>query len=814
MRWMVAFAAVLLGACSGGGGGGGQAGGSTPPPTPPPPPPVVRFDTPGNPLSVVPQLDAARAVTAVIPASGGELSATAADGSTITLVVPDRALFRDTRITMTPVSAVGGLPLSGGLRAAVQLEPEGLRFFAHATLTFAPARVVPVDRQALFGWTASGQDFGLVTPSPGAADPVVKILHFSGYGVGDGSAAERAAIGQRQAAAAEARLEQAAADLAQRERLSQLAGNPPSDDFVAGLARLHDAYRDQVVKPRLAAAADCVSGKEAMRKLAGYLRNRELHGMGEDPELFGALTELIGRVFLWCIDEAYDKCVAHDVSVLAPTVFALERWRRLLGLVPDGAPFDDHALLLLRRCYRFELGVASMAGVDPLYDATASATIPIRHLTVGGPSAIHLDGGGEYQAGGLTMSFPGCSTRVDFQLGNVVSVSSLRFVTGPEPANGDPAPVTGVELDHDFGPDWASVSQTCTSGGSTSTSHLPVSSYWRPAFVATHLDELGPAGFTTRSWTFLGGAIFATREWNRSANGAKEATSFTLRHLPGEGGDAVDPDGLAVAVGVDTANVSWLPLSGATGYVLDRRDAMGAYAQVHAGAETSFQDSGLHPGAGYVYRLRAQTADGLSPGTLAAVQMLEGPPIASYAGTADFQGTQSYTGPTVTKTIRFGGSVTLQLDRTSGDAMGALYLVNPAATRIRFATWDTAEVGSDYTRDCSLLAPASGDTVGAGGLQLAKVPNLYLWDVGLGLATPTDQRCRTTDSQGNVTVTVEKVAPALAYGSYDPLAAGDQYRPWLDGQLLQGSNAYRQVVEGPTRESLDVTGTWSLAPLP
>src|SRR5215510_4056893 len=80
-------------------------------------------------FKVAPTLDSDHAVTQVVPAGGGTVTATGSDGSKFTLIIPVNSLLSSARVKMTPVSAVGGLPLSGGLAAAVQLEPDGLRLF-------------------------------------------------------------------------------------------------------------------------------------------------------------------------------------------------------------------------------------------------------------------------------------------------------------------------------------------------------------------------------------------------------------------------------------------------------------------------------------------------------------------------------------------------------------------------------------------------------------------------------------------------------------------------------------------------------------
>ncbi len=55
------------------------------------------------------------------------MSVTAQDGTKYTLTMPKDALLSAVDVTMTPVDAITGLPLTKGLVAAVQLEPHGLQ---------------------------------------------------------------------------------------------------------------------------------------------------------------------------------------------------------------------------------------------------------------------------------------------------------------------------------------------------------------------------------------------------------------------------------------------------------------------------------------------------------------------------------------------------------------------------------------------------------------------------------------------------------------------------------------------------------------
>ena len=117
---------------------------------------AVQPPKPPGGYGVVVTVDQSRAVSSDIPTDGGAISATASDGSVFTLTIPPNALLSDERITMTPVSSIDGLPLSGGLAAAVSLAPAGLQLFQPAILTIVPARAVALAEEITFAWRGNG----------------------------------------------------------------------------------------------------------------------------------------------------------------------------------------------------------------------------------------------------------------------------------------------------------------------------------------------------------------------------------------------------------------------------------------------------------------------------------------------------------------------------------------------------------------------------------------------------------------------------------------------------------------------------------
>jgi len=153
---------AVLSAC-GGGGGGGEA--STTPP-----------------LNIISEDN--QAASAAVGEAGGTVVATASDGTTYTLTIPAGALAGQETITIVPVTAVGGLPLRGGLVAAVRFAPDGLELLKPATLTIELPQQPAATGLVGFGFQGSGEGFHLDLVEIQGSRLVFSVTHFSGVGTG------------------------------------------------------------------------------------------------------------------------------------------------------------------------------------------------------------------------------------------------------------------------------------------------------------------------------------------------------------------------------------------------------------------------------------------------------------------------------------------------------------------------------------------------------------------------------------------------------------------------------------------------------
>jgi hypothetical protein len=244
--------------------------------------PAIDFSTPGKPLNVTVQLDKKQTTSKLVPRAGGSVSLTSADGSKFTLDVPADALAVDTTITMTAVKSIVGAPLAEGPMAAVQLAPSGLFFKEIVTLTIVPAKALPVKDQIVFGYEGDGKDYHLAVVDPKSKDIKIKLMEFSGAGVGSRSDSAWATNLQIEATTARAKLMQKLGEATQNDHVSNLLGGDENETADMINSFLEQFY-DQVVLKKIAAAElDCKFAQEALDDLL-WLSRFEALLVSDDP---------------------------------------------------------------------------------------------------------------------------------------------------------------------------------------------------------------------------------------------------------------------------------------------------------------------------------------------------------------------------------------------------------------------------------------------------------------------------------------------------------------------------------------------------
>jgi hypothetical protein len=289
-----------------------------------------------GPIVVPPSLgtagDASRAATqAVAAASGGSLTATAADGTAYSLQIPAGAVVDDVTITMTPLVGVAGLPAGSQFVAGVQFGPDGLQLYKPAILTITlPAGV---DASQIAGLEYEGQGAAVrLTPMQVSGQTLTYfVTHFSGF--------------------------LAATDFdGILRRLFEEAGNLPADlpfnspfgpRLPAVVASLQAHYREHVRPALSAATASDARLNVGLREYIKWRWYLEIFDELDGP-LSGELREaanLASAALRQGINRANARCVtSHN---LAEANAAL-RWQAIaipLGVAGAGSPLALETVL-------------------------------------------------------------------------------------------------------------------------------------------------------------------------------------------------------------------------------------------------------------------------------------------------------------------------------------------------------------------------------------------------------------------------------------------------------------------------------------
>lgn len=290
--------------------------------------------------SVTPVLHSAGAVTKRLGGdTGGWLEVTTPDGDKVTLMMPAGTLLADEDITMTPVASVGGLPFSGGLRGAVQLEPDGLRLQNPALLIVEPATPLPAAELSPFSWVGEGANFHLHPTSRELSRFELPLLHFSGAGLASGTKSERDEQREHDGGSDEADAEQALQWRNEEWRDCELGGggdcdNERSEAFRQAKALLLTKLPNVRAKLEAARSND-EAIPEATQGAADWIKMVEL--LGFDDELGQAaeqLKQLIRDVVRAAYDRAAAECRAGDFSAFE-RMASLARQAILIGAMAE-----------------------------------------------------------------------------------------------------------------------------------------------------------------------------------------------------------------------------------------------------------------------------------------------------------------------------------------------------------------------------------------------------------------------------------------------------------------------------------------------
>jgi hypothetical protein len=304
----------------------------------------------------------------IIAALGATLTTTGADGTVFTLTVPPNALLSDELITMTPVSSLGGIPVTGGLLAAAQIEPTGVVLVQPATLTIQPPALVPIANQVGFAYQGGGQDFSLSSLA-NTNTITLNLTHFSGHGVGSGSVPQALLPGQTLA-----QLENAIAPLLQQQRTCALTGAGCDPQFDSKLDGLEQLFFDQVVVPQLQQAlTDYTVASSAIGTALAWLRQVVISNPADGlKEPFATdqqyIMQTIPIILTNAFNQIYGLCAATSD---APTrqSYAVQ----LLGIVRQLDIMFGGAINYLPN-YQNQITVCAVGPLDLSFDSNATGS--------------------------------------------------------------------------------------------------------------------------------------------------------------------------------------------------------------------------------------------------------------------------------------------------------------------------------------------------------------------------------------------------------------------------------------------------------
>jgi hypothetical protein len=314
---------------------------------------------PGSALRVRPNVERDQAGTALIGAARGGRVEVESAGVTYRLEIPPDALLGDEVITLSPISHIDELPLSGGLLGAVELQPHGLRLVRPATLTIQmPGNFKAADLMG-FAYQGDGEEFHLYPVSAEGTTITASLMHFSGYGAGQGTEADSKAQQDRQPTAAEARFEQEMAAAFEKARRAGGDVSHSNDDFERALLRF---FNYQVMPGLKAAESNDQVCFSAISEYLSWLRSVELLGLRERFESQISQADASAKKALRnAFDRAAERCARELDWKQGMEMLRYARWNNTLygGEAEWGDLWSK-----LEECWRFRLDYESIVEWD------------------------------------------------------------------------------------------------------------------------------------------------------------------------------------------------------------------------------------------------------------------------------------------------------------------------------------------------------------------------------------------------------------------------------------------------------------------
>ncbi|MEO8469062.1 MAG: hypothetical protein ABI573_05290 [Chloroflexota bacterium] len=480
-------------------------------------------------------LDTAKRVEELIPVEGGVISATGTDGTVYRLEIPSDALLAATKVGLTPLRAISGMPF-GDQPHAVQMSPEGLFFQNFATLTITPPNEIPIDQQVVFGYQKDGQDLILATPVIASSEIKIRVQHFSGTGVTTASLAQgeaaRAALGGNLGRALESRLNEAIAN--ERQRVL-LGGAEDNSAFVAAVREILAQYDEQVVKVRVAAMGQsCDAAKLALETAIAFERQRELMGFGDqDNTVFDRYPGLFDKATRSCVLEEFAACVEHHrIFLMLPLYDSILRQNAIVPYLSPG--ILEEARDLTVKCLTFKLELESTAKLN-LEASRSTSSVTSEVILRYRPETELISGIGTYDNTAYDTTFGTCNVTATPGGGTLAVIGLLYEVEAGNPdADGNYPDAAVSDLSLHYMPTTSSERSSITCPG---TGPLPFAlPVWSLTYLDAHATDLDGTGLTATDWDVSSGELFATKDWDligvHDPHGTEKGR-FKLYHAPG-----------------------------------------------------------------------------------------------------------------------------------------------------------------------------------------------------------------------------------------------------------------------------------------
>jgi len=311
-----------------------------------------------DPINVSVSLDENSTSTTMIGPGGGTISTVGQDGTTYTLVIPPGALLKAEEISLTPVTEMDGLPLSGGLVGAVDFSPSGLELSSPAILTIQTSNPIEAGDLETVGlaYQGTGEQLHLYPMQLDSATITMQIYHFSGHGSGQGTTSETNNMGQNHSPDDPG------------GQMNNEAPKPDSSTEEQGINFLN-IHWFITVEPILKAAIDDESRlNEAFRIFEWWLGYMDLYKVRDsfnnvEPNLINQGYYMLATGVENAVTKAYERCVDFHNPTEVIDIF---HWIAFAEREPGMKEWLDINKLkqLAQKCVTFELEFTSEVHVN------------------------------------------------------------------------------------------------------------------------------------------------------------------------------------------------------------------------------------------------------------------------------------------------------------------------------------------------------------------------------------------------------------------------------------------------------------------